>query len=78
MACETVDDELFVYIKTFVLLYADDTVIISENRNDMKTALKVFEQYCEEWKLTVNIEKANYLNKIYTFSGGKNRNCKII
>ena len=65
--CETVDDELFVYLKIFVLLYADDTVIMSENRNDMKTALKVFEQYCEEWKLTVNIEKT----KVLIFSNGK-------
>ena len=59
--CETTDEQLHVYLKIFILLYADDTVILSESRNDLQAALTVFEQYCEEWKLTVNIEKTKVL-----------------
>ena len=59
--CETLDDQLHVYLKIFILLYEDDTVVLSDNRNDLQEALNVFEQYCEEWKLTVNIEKTKVL-----------------
>ena len=65
--CETLDDQLHVYLKIFILLYADDTVVLSDNRNDLQEALNVFEQYCEEWKLTVNIEKT----KVLIFANGR-------
>ena len=46
-----------IFLKLFLLLYADDTVLFSDNEIDMQQALSVFETYCKEWKLTVNTEK---------------------
>ena len=60
-------DEVFLFLKIFVLLYADDTALLAESREDLQTALDSFEQYCRMWKLTVNIEKT----KIIVFGRGK-------
>ena len=45
----------------FIRLYADDTVIYSDNESDMQHAWNTFEDYCSEWKLTVNIEKTKLM-----------------
>ena len=50
---------LDVYLKIFFLLYADDTVLMSENVNGMQTMLNVFSEYYNTWKLQVNIAKTN-------------------
>jgi hypothetical protein len=53
-----VEDELFVFLKLFILLYADDTVILSESATDLQYALDNFYIiYCTQWKLTVNVNK---------------------
>ena len=51
------NDEFISFLKIFILLYADDTVTLSDNELDMQYALNTFEDYCSEWKLIVNIEK---------------------
>ena len=50
-------DEVFLFLKIFILLYADDTALLAESREDLQTALNSFEQYYQTWKLTVNIQK---------------------
>ena len=56
------------HVKMFLLLYADDTVIISENRQDLQLGLDIVENYCNKWKIILNIEKT----KIVIFrKGGK-------
>ena len=50
---------LDIYLKIFILLYADDTVLMSENVNGMQTMLNIFSEYCNTWKLQVNIGKTN-------------------
>lgn len=65
--CTLHSDELFMFFKMFVLLYADDTVLLAESSDDLQHALNVFENFCTEWKLTVNIEKT----KIIVFGRGK-------
>jgi hypothetical protein len=40
-------------------LYADDTVIMAESREDLQAQLNVFGEYCKKWKLKVNAEKTN-------------------
>jgi hypothetical protein len=44
-----------VFIKLFILLYADDTVIFSETREEMQNMLDESTDYCKQWKLYVNI-----------------------
>jgi hypothetical protein len=60
-------NELFSLLKLFILLYADDTVIISETADDLQKALTIYEQYCDIWKLKVNTSKT----KIVVFSKGR-------
>ena len=47
----------YLYVKLFVLLDADKTVIISESADDLHHAYNEFYTYCNQWKLTVNVEK---------------------
>ena len=49
------------FIDILVLLYADDTVIFSESKEGMQSALNIFQSYCDKWKLTVNINKTKVL-----------------
>ena len=56
----------YLYVKLVVLLYADDTVIISESAGDLQHAYNEFYTYCNQWKLTVNVEKT----KVMVFSEG--------
>lgn len=60
-----IEDELFMYFKPCIL-YADDTVILAKTPDDLQNALNEFHLYCEQWKLTVNINKT----KILVFSKG--------
>ena len=43
--CDVLTDDAHVYFKLLVLLYADDTVLFSDNSNDMQHALNVFEEF---------------------------------
>jgi hypothetical protein len=47
-------ENLNIFVKLFSLLYADDTIILSETEADMQYALAIFEEYCHHWKLKVN------------------------
>ena len=48
---------LLFFLKLLILLYADDTVLMTENHKDMQTLLNFFSDYCNEWKLKINVEK---------------------
>ena len=49
---EANDENIYVFIQLFVLLFADDTVLFSNTKEGLQKALDIF-----EWKLTVNINK---------------------
>lgn len=53
-------------LKLCLLFYADDTVFIYESASDLQKSLDVFANYCELWKLHVNIAKT----KVLIFSKG--------
>lgn len=44
-----------VYFKIFILLYADDTILLSESRDDLQITLNEF----STWKLKINVRKNN-------------------
>ena len=67
--CEFESEEIYIYLKVMLLLYADDTVLFSNTENDMQLALDNFHLYCTKWRLTVNTDKT----KIVVFSGGKHK-----
>lgn len=59
--------ELNIYLKLFVILYAYDTVLMAESQIDLQRQLDSLYEYCELWKLRVNVPKS----KIVIFSQGK-------
>ncbi|MES9881062.1 MAG: reverse transcriptase domain-containing protein [Sedimenticola sp.] len=64
------EENICVFLKLFILLYADDTVILSETATDLQHAIDQYEQYCNHWKLTVNISKT----KVVVFTNTRNNN----
>ena len=64
------DINLDTYLKLYVLLYADDTVILAERPRELQLALDAMDQYCTLWKLKINVSKT----KVLVFSRGCVRN----
>ena len=54
---DEIEEKLGIYLKLFFLLYADDTILLSDTFADLQLQLNVFHDYCSFWKLKVNIEK---------------------
>ena len=69
---EIVDDQVEFYIKLLILLYADDTVLLASNPEELQTSLNHFNSYCKLWKLKVNISKT----KIFIFGSGPSKTTK--
>ena len=61
------ENEFDMYLKIFILLYADDTVLLSESKDDLQHQLNIFHAYCSKWHMKVNEEKT----KIMIFGRGK-------
>ena len=64
------DDDIEMFLKLYVLLYADDTIIMAESPEELQNAMNAVYEYCDLWKLTVNTSKT----KVVIFSRGKVRN----
>ena len=69
----SLENEDALFLKLFVLLYADDTIILAENERDLQAALDSVQEYCTKFKLIVNINKT----KIIIFSRGKVHHVQI-
>ena len=69
VACLTnaVSNMIYMYLKLFVLLYADDTVILAESSDDLQIALDMYASYCRQWKLEINNDKT----KVIVFARGR-------
>ena len=63
------NNDLEVMLKLYLLLYADDTVILTEDAAELQCALEGLYNYCNEWDLKVNTLKT----KVVIFSKGKIR-----
>ena len=61
------DEDIMVLAKLFILLYADDTVILSESAEDLQLGLQAYAEYCSIRKLEVNVAKT----KVLIFSKAK-------
>ncbi len=66
---EKLESELHIFYKIFLILYADDTIILSESKEGMQNALDIFQTYCEQWHLQVNVNKT----KVMVFCKRKSR-----
>ena len=56
---DTLDPTL--WLKLLILLYADDTVILSDNQTDFQNNLTIFDNYCNNWHLNVNVNKTKIM-----------------
>jgi hypothetical protein len=63
------DEDIVNLIKLYILLYADDTILLAENSSELQKALDAMYSYCTKFKLKVNISKT----KVVIFSRGKVR-----
>ena len=63
------NDDVEVFLRLYVLLYADDTIVMAESADELQAALSAVQQYCDLWKLSVNTSKT----KVVIFSRGKVR-----
>ena len=78
--CEPIeipDSDLQTFLKLLIILYADDTVLFANSKENLQKCLNGLEHYCDKWKLKINAEKT----KIIIFSNGRaqieNHNFKI-
>ena len=67
MLSDCFQSELEIYLRLYVLLYADDTIILAETAEDLQMALNALHEYCSKWDLKVSISKT----KIIIFSRGR-------
>ena len=44
-----------------MLLYADDTVVLSTNENEFQNNLDMFNEYSELWHLSTNFDKTKMI-----------------
>ena len=68
------DDDTVLYLNLFVLLYADDTIVLAENEVQLQLAMNGMKDYCDMWNLQINVSKT----KVMVFSRGKIRNKPMI
>lgn len=61
------NEDIEIFIKLFVLLYADDAVLLAETETDLQSALTANADYSKKWNLKINVDKT----KIMVFSKGK-------
>ena len=61
VTCDFAMQEIYIYLKLIILLYADDTVIFSDSEDGLQYALNTFNEYCDKWRLTVNAAKTKII-----------------
>jgi flagellin-specific chaperone FliS len=64
---DEIENNLDIYLKLFILLYAEDTVLLAETANDLQAQLDALYEYCSSRKLKVNADKT----KVMVFRNGR-------
>ena len=63
-------EDLASYLKLYILMYADDTVLLAESPEDLQKYLDTLNKYCNNFDLKINTSKT----KIFIFSRDKLKN----
>jgi len=66
---QDIDFYIFLCMYLFLLLYADDTIVLAECPEDLQRALDMLKIYCEFWGLDIIVRKTKFM----IFSRGKIR-----
>ena len=48
-------------LNLYLLMYADDTVLITQSADDLQSMLNVLSLYSQTWKLKVNVNKTKIM-----------------
>ena len=70
---DIINDEITHFSRLIVLFYADDTVILANTEQELQNSLNIFNSYCEQWKLQVNLNKT----KVVIFGARKTDSFKF-
>ena len=76
-------EDISIFLKIIVLLYADDTVILASDPDSFQKCLDDFNDYCNDWKLKINVNKSKVIifgcrnNNAFSFRIG-DQNLEII
>ena len=57
MTKDRLDESSLKYLELYVLLYADDTVLVAESAEDLQKSITLTRNYCDLWKLKINVTK---------------------
>ena len=55
------NNEFTIFIILFVILYADDTTIPSDDAKEFQDTLNAFNEYCKRWKLNISKSKTKMI-----------------
>ena len=55
------DKYVLCYVILPILMYADDSVLFALNKRGLQKSLNAYEQYCNKWKLDINVNKTKIL-----------------
>ena len=66
------DEEFMIFLIFFVILYADDTIILSDDPKEFQDILTAFHEFCKLWKLDINTNKTKI-----TIFGDYSRNQRL-
>ena len=58
---ELLNDELTTFFKLYLLMYADDNVLLAESPEDLQTSLNTMKDYCSMFDLEINIDKTKVM-----------------
>ena len=57
----TNENDVMCYLQMLLLMYADDTVLFATSKRQLQHSLNMYERYCRQWKLQVNVDKTKIL-----------------
>ena len=53
--------DLQTFIKILIILYADDTVLFANSKENLQKCLNALKEYCDKWKLKINADKTKIM-----------------
>ena len=54
--------DIHTYLKLLVIMYADDTVLFANTKENLQKCLNGLKLYCDKWKLQINADKTKGLS----------------
>ena len=49
-------------MRLYILLYADDIVLLADSETDLQSLLYLTEAWCKKWRLEINLSKTNIMH----------------